>query len=114
MKTTASAVRTRKERPPRGQRAQVAVQPDGGKEVQQQDIAGALIEGNGDVGAVVECAHDQSPEHAANQRFGNAVATQPAHAGDQALAAEQQQDRQRHSKEGIDLHQKCLPMVTVP
>ena len=36
------------------------------------------------------------------------------HAGDQALAAEQQQDRQRHSKEGIDLHQKCLPMVTVP
>ena len=73
-----------------------------------------MIEGNGDASAVVECTHDQGAEDSANQRFGDAVATQPAHTSDQALAAEQQQDRQRHPEEGIHLHQKCLPRVTVP
>ena len=86
------------------QRAGVGTQANGRKEVQQQRVTRFEIETDDDPRTVVQGEDNQGAGQAAHQGFRDAVSTQDAPTRYQALAHKQQQNGERESMEGIDLH----------
>ncbi|MNG01302.1 hypothetical protein D3C84_842740 [compost metagenome] len=91
------------QRPPTlDQLANVRLQADAGKEVEQHGVADLQVELDLDIEPEVQQARDRRTDKTANHRFGNTVLTQQRAVLDQRLAQEEQQDSERETHQAMN------------